>query len=600
MKIKLYFLIFFLSAFTIAQDRTKYIWETPITYNVNAPQHLIQELRKEIDTLLKYNNLAPLRVYFGDIMYETYFSYLEPGRVILTLARAYNHLTPAQRTLVGNYIRAELSNPASSLWTHNNINNAHLSRTVGNRREYHMLDQVWGADNMMNLGFRPVLHTLYGIWLYAYNSKDFAIIQENWNQIKQYYNEFSNRELNLLSGISAAIAVARMSQIMNDSQMLQTVTNHINTYLKFTGLIQSVKNFAYNGFNGWDAPYPYDTDRGRDLIFMNFFFLNISPEICRFLDDFYQAETIAHHQNEVNKFPLWWIRSVSYWSRWTGDESVGLPSEACGMASPIERWILRRNPSQFLLYTRSHPYCFGDSHWLEMLIDAIELYGQTEWKDVRTFNDSLPPSAITDLRVEYSDSKAYLIWTTPADDGLNGRPFNYYIKYSSSPINDNQWNQYADIPYNKSVKNAGEVDTLRIPALGNDSLYYIAIKSSDDFGNVSSISNVVEFDNTLVGVDGNLIPKEFYVYPVYPNPFNPSTNIKFLLAETSKVTISAYSVTGQLVDVIEKNKTYLPGEYSVKWNPKNLSSGIYFISVNTEGADSKTNNIKTLKTVLLK
>ncbi|MEP0860319.1 MAG: T9SS type A sorting domain-containing protein [Ignavibacterium sp.] len=597
MKSRIVLIIVFISISLFAQNRAKYIWETPVTYNVNAPSEMINELRKEVDTLLKYNALAPLRVYFGDIIWETYFSYLEPARVITTLAKAYKHLTPAQRQQVGNYIRQELSNPISTPWGRND---PILSRTEGKRREYHQLDQIWGYDNMSSLDNRPVLHILYGIWLYAFNSKDFAIIQENWSNIKQYYNQHSNRELNLLSGLSAAVAVARMAQIMNDNQMLQTVTNHINSYLTFTGLIQSSMNFAYNGFSGWDAPYPYDTDRARDLIFMGWIYLNISPEICRFLDDFYQQQVLQHHQNEVNKFPLWWVRSVPYWSRWTGDESVGLPSEVCGMASPIERWIVKRNANQFSLYTRSAPYCIGDSHWLEMLVDAIELYGQTDWVDVRSFNDSIPPSAITDLRVEYIDSTGYLIWTTPSDNGLLGGPFNYYFKYSNSPINNSQWNQYPEIPFNKSVKAAGEVDTLRIPALGNDSVYYIAVKSSDDFGNLSEISNQAQFNTTLVGIDDKYIPKEFFVYPVYPNPFNPQTNIRITVPEISRVSLKVYSVVGELVDTISEDKIIAAGEYSFKWSPKNISSGVYLIAIYSENLNSGKTITKTIKSVLLK
>lgn len=598
MKIFIYLILVCTSVFT--QNRTKYIWETPVTYNVSAPVEMINELRKEVDTLLKYNALAPLRVYFGDIIWETYFSYLEPARLITTLGKAYNHLTPVQRQQVKNYIRQELSNPISSPWLRNSISNAHLSRTEGKRREYHQLEQVWGYNNYANLNFRPVSHLLYGIWLYAFNSKDYSLIQENWNNIKQYYNEFRNRELNLPSGLSAAIAVARMAAIMNDTQMLQTVTNHLNTYLPFSGLIQSSLNFAYNGFNGWDAPYPYDTDRARKYIFMGWIYLNISPEMCRFLDDFYQQQVIQHHQNEVNKFPLWWVRAVPYWSRWTGDESVGLPSEVFGMASPIERWIIKKNASQFSLYTRSVPYCTGDSHWLEMLVDAIELYGQTNWVDVRTYNDSIPPAAINDLQVVYSESKGYLIWTTPTDDGLNGRPFNYHFKYSATTIDNNLWNQYPDIPFNKSIKQAGEIDTLQIPFLGSDSIYHIAVKSSDDFGNISTISNQVLFNSTLVSVEDTYVPKEFKVYPVYPNPFNPHTNIRFTITELSKVNINVYSIVGEQVDIISDNRILPSGEHSFIWTPTNLSSGVYVISVRIENQNTGKAEQKLIKSVLLK
>lgn len=581
-----------------AQDRSIYIWETPVAYNVNAPQQMINELRKEIDTLFKYNAMAPLRVFYGDIIWESYFSYLEPSRSVLTLARAYNHLTPAQRLNVKQYIREELSNPISTPWTRTSTQI--LSRTDGKRREYHLLDQVWGSNNISDIDNRPVLHLLYGIWLYSFNSKDNSIIQENWTKIKQYYQAFKSRELKLPSGIGAAIAVARMSLIMNDTQTYQTALNDINNSLAFQGLIESAKNFAYNGNQGWDAPYPYNTDRQRKLIFMGWIYLNISPELCRFLDDYYHQQVVTEHQSEVKKFPYWWVRSVPYFSRWTGDESVGLSSEVCGMASPIERWLLKKDANSFSLYTRSVPYCIGDSHWLEMLIDNIELYGQTQWVDVRNYNDSIPPNSVTDLQIEYHNSSAYLIWTTPSDNGLNGRPFNYWFRYSKDPIDNNQWNQYQIIPYNKTIKSAGESDTLKLPELGSDPLYYIAVKSSDDFNNISSISNIITLDNSMVSVDDKQKPTGFFVYDNFPNPFNPQTNIRFSLPSASTVSINIFSSIGELITKLADNEIYNSGEHNLKWNAQSFPSGVYLINITIKENSSSKLSFKTIKSVLLK
>lgn len=583
-----------------SQDRTKYIWETPISYDVNAPAELISQLRKEADTILKYPSLAPLRVFFGDVIFENYFSYLEPARVITTLARAYRYLTPSQRERVKNYIRTLLQHPQASPWNYADINNMHLDRRAGKRREYHRLHTIWGYDDRSHLGWRPVLHILYGIWLYAYNSKDYDLIRNNWNQIRQYYNAFSSREIKLLSGLGAAIAMARMAYIANDNQTLQSVFNQINANMQFTGLLQSAMNFAYNGNQGWDAPYPYNTDRARDLIFMGWIYLNITPEICRFLDDYYRQEVIQHHTNEVSKYPLWWIRSVPYWSRWTGDESIGLPSEVCGMASPIERWIMKKTAGEFYIYTRSSPYCIGDSYWIEMLIDAIEIYGKISWKDVRTYSDNTPPNRINDLRVEYVNSKGYLIWTTPSDDGLLGAPFSYDIRYSNSQINEQNWNSYQKIEYNMSIKKAGETDTLKINYLGPDSIYYIAIKAVDDFGNASTISNQAIFNSKLVNFEDIFIPKEFYVYPAYPNPFNPSTQIKFNIPETSKATIKVYNSMGEEIEKLEESKEFLPGIYTIKWAPVKISSGIYYIRFSFSSLSTSKTYTKTIKAALIK
>jgi hypothetical protein len=598
----LIFIFFFFYSIVISQNVNinKYIWETAINYNSSAPDYMIKELRKEIDTLLKYNSWAPLRVYFGDyIIDESYFSYLEPGRVITTLARAYKYLTTAQRIKVGEYIRLELENKTTSPWVHKQGKSL-LDPRYGKRREYHMLEKIWGYDKLHKLNFRPLLHVLYGLWLYAYNSKDFAIIHENWDYIKNYYTEYAYREINLPSGLGATIAMIRMAEFMNDAQTRQACINHLTQKLITSGFLDSAFNFAYNGFNGWDAPYPYNGERERDLIFMSWIFLNISPEICRFLDDYYRQQTIQHHIQQLKKYPLWWIRSVQYWTRWTGDESIGLPSEVCGMASPIERWIMKKNASEFSVYVKSSPYCYADCHWIEMLIDAIELFGQTAWKDIRTYYDNQAPEAIKDLRVEYFNSKFYLIWTTPSDNGIEGKPLNYWFRYSSSPLNDNYWEQYPLIEYNKSIKKAGEIDTLVLSSkLGNDSIYYIAVKSEDEFKNLSAVSNQAIIKNYLY-TDETGIQKTFYLSQNFPNPFNPETKLNFYISNVSKVKVIVYNTLGEVVDLIINDKIFPKGEHTIAWKPNKLASGIYLISFEAKEQNSPVKYKKIIKTVLLK
>jgi hypothetical protein len=80
---------------------------------------------------------------------------------------------------------------------------------------------------------------------------------------------------------------------------------------------------------------------------------------------------------------------------------------------------------------------------------------------------------------------------------------------------------------------------------------------------------------------------------VYPNPFNPQTNIRFETSERSYTEITIYDVTGREVanifkDIIE------PGSYNFRWNASNLPSGMYFIRT------ISGNYNKTVKAVLVK
>ena len=78
------------------------------------------------------------------------------------------------------------------------------------------------------------------------------------------------------------------------------------------------------------------------------------------------------------------------------------------------------------------------------------------------------------------------------------------------------------------------------------------------------------------------LPTAYKVYQNYPNPFNPSTIIKYDLPKASKVKIVIYNILGQkVVALIDDFKP--AGRYSETFNASNLSSGIYFYSIEADG-----------------
>jgi N-acetylneuraminic acid mutarotase len=74
------------------------------------------------------------------------------------------------------------------------------------------------------------------------------------------------------------------------------------------------------------------------------------------------------------------------------------------------------------------------------------------------------------------------------------------------------------------------------------------------------------------------LPKEFKLYQNYPNPFNPTTIIKYELPKTSHVVIKIYNSIGAEITTLI-NQTQLVGSYSVNFNAKGLSSGVYFYQI---------------------
>ena len=80
---------------------------------------------------------------------------------------------------------------------------------------------------------------------------------------------------------------------------------------------------------------------------------------------------------------------------------------------------------------------------------------------------------------------------------------------------------------------------------------------------------------TSVASNGNSLPGTFALLGNYPNPFNPTTNIKFQIARSSEVTLEVFDVLGRLVSSRSLGVT-APGEHAVDFNASNLASGTYY------------------------
>ena len=78
--------------------------------------------------------------------------------------------------------------------------------------------------------------------------------------------------------------------------------------------------------------------------------------------------------------------------------------------------------------------------------------------------------------------------------------------------------------------------------------------------------------------DELIIPKEYALYPAYPNPFNPTTTIKFDLPKQSFVTLKVYTILGEEVHTLISEEM-VAGRYKYIWNGNNLASGIYLYSL---------------------
>ena len=72
------------------------------------------------------------------------------------------------------------------------------------------------------------------------------------------------------------------------------------------------------------------------------------------------------------------------------------------------------------------------------------------------------------------------------------------------------------------------------------------------------------------------IPEIVTVYPAYPNPFNPSTTVRFSVLDAKQpLSLHIYDIGGRLIETLFSGYV-MPGFHEVQWNARQHPSGIYF------------------------
>ena len=143
------------------------------------------------------------------------------------------------------------------------------------------------------------------------------------------------------------------------------------------------------------------------------------------------------------------------------------------------------------------------------------------------------------------------------------------------------------------IKNNSKLDVKNSYVTMNET-YSPGKYCSDHLGVISifkaSPVNVAEIENNKF---------EFNLSQSYPNPFNPSTTINYSIPSSSEfnsvkpTTLKIYDLLGREVATLV-NKEQSAGNYSVKFNASNLTSGVYFYKLQS-GNFSQTEKMILMK-----
>jgi hypothetical protein len=116
-------------------------------------------------------------------------------------------------------------------------------------------------------------------------------------------------------------------------------------------------------------------------------------------------------------------------------------------------------------------------------------------------------------------------------------------------------------------------------------------------GDVWLIKTTPDISN--IEQETEIIISDFSLHLNFPNPFNPSTKIRYSIPQSSNVVIKVFDILGNEIETLV-NEEKSAGTYEITWYAKQLPSGIYFYRLQVYAPGRAGSFVETKKMVLMK
>ncbi len=222
----------------------------------------------------------------------------------------------------------------------------------------------------------------------------------------------------------------------------------------------------------------------------------------------------------------------------------------------------------------------------------LQTYSQNRIKLFIDSHDPFPSNADTTMRLfmySYTDTGRKSVNLNTFRNKLFNNGGYWFGRYPIYPTAGQTSSRWVDSMF-KSIDFAVSIETGWVTRTdGNTWTIYFYLKHGEVIG--KGISDYIAQSTPVI--ESNEIVKDFV--NAYPNPFNSSANIKFSISKRYVVSLKIFDALGREVSR-EELGTLNAGTYNHKFNAANLTSGIYFYSIN----DKNGTTLHKGKLVLLK
>ncbi|MEM6647037.1 MAG: T9SS type A sorting domain-containing protein [Bacteroidota bacterium] len=100
-------------------------------------------------------------------------------------------------------------------------------------------------------------------------------------------------------------------------------------------------------------------------------------------------------------------------------------------------------------------------------------------------------------------------------------------------------------------------------------------------------------------VEDEDVPSAFALHPNYPNPFNPSTTLRYDLPEAHQVRLEVYDILGRRVALLLDGQQ-ASGAHRTTWDAPTFASGVYFARMTATSLATAQQQVKVQKMLLVK